>query len=335
MPPPTRDALEPRPVHPSESESAWAWAWAEADPIPCADDGRAAADVEREVRGSSLPATPRPFYRPASERDRQPALSASVRLLSLAAGTLRDVTRLEAIEAAAAAGFGAVGLRLDVEPAEPAELKQLARRLDSEGCSVLDIEVVRLSPSWSEDLETRLVDQAAALGARHLLVVSDDPDRGRTVAGLQRVSRRCREAGLSAVLEFMAFTHPATLADAVEVAAEVGPDLGGLLVDALHLARTGGQPAELGGYAPVLFPYAQICDAPLQAPSDDVAALIDEARHQRLLPGQGELPLADLVNALPPGIPLSVEVQSDALERTTDARKRARLCHAAVSSRLG
>lgn len=262
-------------------------------------------------------------------------MSASARLLSLAAGTLRDVTRLEAIEAAAAAGFGAVGLRLDVEHPGPAELKQLARRLDGEGCSVLDIEVVRLSPSWSEDVETRLVEQAAALGARYLLVVSDDPDRGRTVAGLQRVSRRCREAGLSAVLEFMAFTHPSTLADAAQIAAEVGPDLGGLLVDALHLARTGGQPAEIDGFAPALFPYAQICDAPLEAPPDDVAALIDEARHQRLLPGQGELPLAGLVAALPPGVPLSVEVQSDALERTTDARERARLCHAAAATLLG
>lgn len=252
------------------------------------------------------------------------------RLLSLAAGTLRDVTRQEAIAAAARAGFAGVGLRLDLEPPDPTELKQLTGRLDAEGCVALDIEVVRLSPFWSLELESRLVEQAAALAARHLLVVSDDPDPSRTIDGLGRVSRRCREAGLSAVLEFMRFTHPSTLAEAARIAAAVGPDLGGVLVDALHLARTGSQPSELDEHAPGLFPYAQICDAPLQAPPGDSSALVEEARHRRLLPGQGGLPLAELLSSLPPGIPLSVEVQSDELERTLPALERARRCHAAA-----
>lgn len=257
------------------------------------------------------------------------------RLLSLAAGTVRDVARKEAIRAAAEAGFDAVGLRFDIDPPEPPELRELARALDGEGCRVLDVEVVRLSPSWSEDLERRLIDRAAAVGARHLLVVSDDPDRARMLAGLQRVARRCREAGLSAVLEFMRFTYPRTLAEAARLAADVGPDLGGLLVDALHLARTGSLPGELDAHPPGLFPYAQICDAPLTAPAEDRASLIEEARHRRLLPGEGGLPLAELLAALPPETPLSVEVQSDALERTLDARERASRCLAATRALLG
>lgn len=253
----------------------------------------------------------------------------------MAAGTVRDVGRTDAIRAAAGAGFRAVGLRFDIEPPSPTELRELSRLLDAEGCNVLDVEVVRLSPAWSEELERRLIDQAAAVGARHLLVVSDDSDRSRTIDGLRRVSRRCREAGLSAVLEFMRFTHPATLTEAALVAAEVGPDLGGLLVDALHLARSGSPPTELAVHPPQLFPYAQLCDAPPTAPADDLASLIDEARYRRLLPGQGGLPLVELLAALPAEAPLSIEVQSDALEQTLDAGERALRCHAAAMELLG
>jgi len=194
---------------------------------------------------------------------------------------------------------------------------------------VLDVEVVRLSPDWDEALEQRLVEWAHALGARHLLVVSDDSDRARTLDGLARVARRCDEAGLTAVLEFMRFTHPRTLDAAVALAREIGPPqgppLGGVLVDALHLDRSGGQPEDLDAFEPSLFPYVQICDAPARPTADDVDALIAEARHGRLEPGAGALPLAALLQRFPPATPISVEVQSDALERTTSPEARARL----------
>jgi hypothetical protein len=49
-----------------------------------------------------------------------------------------------------------------------------------------------------------------------------------------------------------------------------------------------------------------ICDAVAAIPSES-ADLIREARTGRLLPGEGALPLRDLVAALPPTIPLSIE----------------------------
>lgn len=258
------------------------------------------------------------------------------RLLSIAAGTLRDVTRLEAIEAAAAAGFGALGLRFDLVPPTPSELRALRRGLDDTGLSVLDVEVVRLSPEWDETLEQRLVEWAHAVGARHLLVVSDDPDRSRALDGLRRVSERCDAAGLSAVLEFMRFTHPKTLGEAVDWVREMGPPFGGILVDPLHLARSGGSPADLGACPPEWLPYAQLCDAPAAAPSSaaddvDADALIEEARHARRLPGDGELPLRELIRALPRMAALSVEVQSNELERSMSPIERADAAWAATT----
>ena len=54
-------------------------------------------------------------------------MSAHDRLLSLAAGTVRDAPRCDAIDAGAAAGFGAVGLRFDLDAPDRAiaELERL------------------------------------------------------------------------------------------------------------------------------------------------------------------------------------------------------------------
>lgn len=236
---------------------------------------------------------------------------------------MRDAARVDAIDAAAAAGFGAVGMRFDLAPPSRSELNRLRARLDDCGLAVLDVEVVRLSAHWNQELEKRLVEWASAIRARHLLVVSDDPDRARTIDGLQRVARRCDEAGLSAVLEFMRFTYPSRLEDAIALAREVDPPLAGVLVDALHLERSGGRPEAIGAFDAAMFPYVQICDAAGAIDVDDLDALAFEARHARLAPGAGALPLAALLEQFPVTTPISVEVQSGILERDSPPARRA------------
>ena len=60
--------------------------------------------------------------------------------------------------------------------------------------------------------------------------------------------------------------------------------------------------------SPALFDYVQPCDARATRPSDADIPL--EARSGRLYPGDGELPLRELLAALPAGIPLSLEAPS-------------------------
>jgi hypothetical protein len=71
----------------------------------------------------------------------------------------------------------------------------------------------------------------------------------------------------------------------------------------------------------------QLCDAPLPAPAD--GDLVHEARHGRLPPGAGELPLGELLECVPDGIVISVEVQSTVLGELPPA-ERARLLHDAA-----
>jgi sugar phosphate isomerase/epimerase len=79
-----------------------------------------------------------------------------------------------------------------------------------------------------------------------------------------------------------------------------------VLIDALHFSRSGGVPSDIAGIDGSLLRYAQICDAAAIIPGER-SDLIREARSGRLLPGEGALPLRELVAVLPATIPLSIE----------------------------
>lgn len=257
------------------------------------------------------------------------------RLLSFAAGMALDVPPEEAVAAAATAGYGALGLRFAAPGPDDAALVALRDRIDDSGLRVLDVEYVNLTADdAAREWHLRLLEIGAALGAAHLITISTDPDQARTAA---RFAALCEAAdgvgGPRPALEFMRFTQVRTLADALAVLdrAGTGADRAGILVDALHLARGGTPPEAVGDVDPALLPYLQICDAPATLPDpDDERALGHEARHARLLPGEGDLPLAGLLHAMPADAPVSVEVLSDALRNALPAPERATAALAAT-----
>ena len=84
--------------------------------------------------------------------------------------------------------------------------------------------------------------------------------------------------------------------------------------------------ADLARVPRELLPYAQFCDAPAKRPDPaDFGAVIEDAIDLREQCGHGALPLAEMYKALPPGIPLSIELRSKALrEGFPDPGERAR-----------
>ena len=245
----------------------------------------------------------------------------------LAAGSLLDASPQTLLEAAAAAGFEGIGLRLSHDHAlATASAAQLARQATDLGVVVHDVEVHRIGTA-SPDEVTMLAHTAAVLGAQHLLVVSDldlaTHGLAATEDALGDVARRCHAEGVTAALEYMAFTTPRSSADAVALARATDSVV---VVDVLHHHRLGEGATELGNVARSgTLGWVQICDAPAAAPID----LIDEARHHRLPPGQGELPLDALLAAVPADVALSVEVQSDHLAARFEPAVRAALLHRA------
>jgi len=232
-----------------------------------------------------------------------------MRILSLAAATAPAPTRTDLIHNAAAATFDAVGLRLDLDPPTRAELRSLRSALDSTGLALLDVEVVRIGTHDAATI-AGVIEAAAELGARHILVVSDLDDDRATTAALAELSEQACAAGVRVVVEFMRFTGIRTVQQAFDVVEATADPSIGVLVDPLHLARSGGHPTQLATLDPSRFAYVQLCDAPIHAPSGGLEALIEEARHSRLLPGSGELPLDELLQAVPL-VPISVEVHND------------------------
>ena len=249
-------------------------------------------------------------------------------MISLAAGTVLDAPPAAVLTAAAQAGFDAAGLRIDAASTTAAEGAALRRQAADLGLRLLDLEVVRLRPDRSFDHHLRLLELAHVLGARFLLTVSEHRSHPETVADLARLAAAAHGADTRIALEFMRFTEVRTLSAALSTVDEAGADDAVVLVDALHLHRGGEGPEALVGVDRI--GYLQICDAPAEAPDD----LADEARHRRLVPGAGELPLGYLLAHAPAGLPLSVEVQSDDLAARYAPAERAARLHTALCDLL-
>ena len=79
-------------------------------------------------------------------------------------------------------------------------------------------------------------------------------------------------------------------------------------MDPVHLIRSGGKPADLAGVDAKLLRYAQLSDGVLAPGEPDLTLLGRMPLGQRRLPGEGLLPLREILAALPRDIPLSVEV---------------------------
>ena len=240
-----------------------------------------------------------------------PGLGArSASLLSLAHLTSVSTSPPELVEAAAEAGFDAVSVRLsagdlpDGRAPGAAILRQARRRLDELGRRVLDVEIARLRRDTSLDDLERLLEAGAQLGPSYLLVIGDDPDEGWMAERLSELDRAAAPYGITPALEFMPFSHVKTLGQARRVVAAAEIRRPALLVDSLHVYRSGGRAADVAALDPDLLAFVHLADAPARPPED----LRREGRTDRLLPGEGGLPLAEFLEALPEGIAIEVEV---------------------------
>ena len=149
------------------------------------------------------------------------------------------------------------------------------------------------------------MDLMAELGARGLGAVSMEADQARAADELALLADMAAERDMLATIEFAPGQAVATLDQALAMVRHVARPTFGLLVDAMHLFRSGSTVADLAAINPAHILYAQLCDAPAGPPGD---AYMGEAMFARRAPGDGELPLADFVAALPADIPIGLEV---------------------------
>ena len=244
--------------------------------------------------------------------------------LSLAAGNVQEFDPPDMVSAAHTAGFDMTGLWVDLELWTQATTRDVKARLAATDISVLDVEVVWIQPGASNPDHKKVIDIGAEVGARFVLIVSSDPDRSETKRKFEELCIHAGTNGLTAVLEFLPITEIKSLSDALDVVEGVGHPSSGILVDTLHLIRSGSTIGMLQNADPNLFPYCQIADAPAALSDPSFEALMSEAIDGRLLPGDGKLPIRDIMAALPRDIPISPEIRSLALrEKYPDITDRA------------
>ncbi|WP_409329668.1 TIM barrel protein [Trujillonella humicola] len=177
---------------------------------------------------------------------------------------------------------------------------------------MLDVEVFRVRPGTAAAEAEPLLAVGADLGARFLLTAVEDPEPDRRAGVFADLGALARAHGLRCVVETMVFSQVRTPAEALALLEAAGVDDAGVLVDALHLARAGAVPADLAALGPARLPYVQLCDAASAAPAardaDGLRAAVAEAVAHRLAPGEGVLPLAEVLRHCPPTAPISLEV---------------------------
>lgn len=264
------------------------------------------------------------------------------RTYSLAYLTSCLLTPPQALRLAAELGYAGAGLRLLPNAAggpqqflidRPEVLRETLAVQRDTGVGVFDLEIIRIGEGFDARRYLPLLEAGAALRARAVLVAGDDTDLPRLTAGYARLCELMQPYGMTADLEFMPWTAVPDAMSALRLIEEAGrPGNAGILVDSLHCDRSDTTLDDIRAIPRDLLHYAQICDAPTQAQAGrpfTVEEMIHTARCERLIPGEGGIDLRGLFDALPPDLPISVEVIHEKRMAQVGQTEWARQCLAA------
>lgn len=222
----------------------------------------------------------------------------------------------ELVPLAAAAGYDAVSIRMLAStpggpeyplPPGSSDLREVRQMLRDGGIGVHEIEALQLNEDFDVERFQHLLEAASELNARSLLVVSNDSQLSRVSESFARLCEAAAPYSLDVDLEFIPTKGVATARDALQVVGSAGQPNGGVLVDAIHVARTDSPLSDIAAIPQSMLHFWQICDAPAKAPAT-VADVLKAGRHERLLPGEGGLDLAGLAALMPASLPICVEI---------------------------
>jgi len=144
-------------------------------------------------------------------------------------------------------------------------------------------------------------DLGATRAVTHIFIEDDE----LVVERLGELAELANSIGLRLTSEFCPLTagNP-SLERAKWLVDQVGSERFGIGVDVLHLIRSGGIPTDVAALDPRYFGVVQICDAIGAHASSDYIKDV----HNREVPGQGDLPIREFLNAVPATMAIEAEV---------------------------
>ena len=231
----------------------------------------------------------------------------------LAPTTLPNASPLEFIDAGTEAGYDALALRLNASPGLPfhpvlgddALIRDMKRALKS-APPVQEIGSFYMEPVTDIAAFRDALALGAEFGAKYAFVVGNDPDWSRLCDTFGRFCDDAAQHGLSAFVEFVPMRPLGTLAQTLRLFGESGRDNVAVCIDPLNFARSGARPADIRSIDPKLLPYGQLSDGLVHA--DEPAPSASMRPNVRRLMGEGSVPVAEIVAAMPPALTYSLEL---------------------------
>ncbi len=149
------------------------------------------------------------------------------------------------------------------------------------------------------------LDLFAELGAVRLNAICMEDDMAMAVDQLGKLAGMAADRGMTFTIEFFPSEGINSFERALQVIDGIGRDKARILLDSMHFFRTGGTLEKLAGAGSDVIGYVQLADAPDTPPGE---SYFMDSMFARQVPGEGELPLRELVAALPADMPISLEV---------------------------
>lgn len=149
------------------------------------------------------------------------------------------------------------------------------------------------------------LDVLAELGVPRINVVSLDPDVPRSFDQFAALTDLAAQLGIQTLVEPVPGLTVGDLPTALAAVEHVArPDFR-LLIDTMHVVRSGSSAADLAAIDPTRIGYAQLNDTTLRPRTENY---MEEAMFERMVPGEGELPLRGILSVLPSDIVIELEV---------------------------
>ncbi|MFV0385438.1 sugar phosphate isomerase/epimerase family protein [Paracoccus sp. (in: a-proteobacteria)] len=254
---------------------------------------------------------------------------------SLSYLTVPGVTPPEQTYIAAAAGYEYASYRLyhlgvagepDIDPCAPQIIRDTKRALAETGLKCFDIELMRILRGLDPKQFLPAFEAGAELGAKHLICSAWTDvrnDRSFVVETFAEICDLAAPFGLTANLEFPAFSRLTTLEEVLDILERTGRRNQGVLVDTLYMHFNKAPLFALERAPAEWINFMHICDAgDLAYTRDDMIAI---ARDGRLYPGEGAIDFS-AINYLFPDLPLSIELPHAARMAEFGAQKHAANC---------
>lgn len=188
---------------------------------------------------------------------------------------------------------------------DPALQRETKAALRDRGITISLGEGLNLRPGAQASDYAKAQDIFAELGTERINVVGLSPDWEWTIEEIGKTVEMASTRGMKTTTEFIPGLPIGSFEAGARVAQEINNPHFSLVLDTMHFCRSGGTIEQIRAHSPDLIGYVQIADAPLVSTFE---SYFDEAKTQRCRPNEGELPLYEILEAIPQDVICSLEI---------------------------